>query len=130
MSQENVDVARAVTAAWNVRDMDALRELYDPDVMVRTAEGWPEPGPFVGVEAVLREFARYLDTLDDSRFESVSFIDAGDRVVVRQFWRGVGRGPGMNLEFTTVITVRKGRMIFIEFFWDHGQALEAVGLSE
>jgi ketosteroid isomerase-like protein len=130
MSQENVEVARAVTAAWNRRDMDALYELYDPDVMVRTAEGWPEPGPFVGAEAVVREFGRYLDTLDDSRFESVSVIDAGDRVVVRQFWRGVGHGPDMNLEFTTVITVRKGRAIFIEFFWDHADALETLGLSE
>jgi ketosteroid isomerase-like protein len=130
MSQENVEIAQAVTAAWNAGDMDALRDLYDPDVMVRTAEGWPEPGPFVGVEAVLREFRRYRETLDDSVFEPISVIDAGDRVVVRQTWRGVGRGPEMNLEFTTVITIRKGRMIFIEFFWDHAEALEAVGLTE
>jgi ketosteroid isomerase-like protein len=130
MSQENVEIARAVTEAWNTRDMDALRELYDPDVMVRTAEGWPEPGPYVGVEVALREFARYLDTLDASRFESITYVDAGDRVVARLNWRGVGHGPDMNLEFTTVTTVRKGRIIFIEFFWDHAEALEAVGLSE
>ena len=130
MSQENVEVARAVTAAWNAGDMDALRDLYDPDVMVRTAEAWPEPGPFVGVEAVLREFGRYLETMDASAFELISLIDAGDRVVVRQVWRGVSHGPDMNLEFTTVNTVRNGRMIFIEFFWDHAEALETLGLSE
>ena len=127
MSQENVEIARAITEAWNTRDMDALRDLYDPDVMVRTAERWPEPGPFVGVETVLHEFARYLDTLDASRFESVTYVDAGDRVLARLNWRGVGHGPEMNLEFTTVTTVRKGRVIFIEFFWDHAEALEAVG---
>jgi ketosteroid isomerase-like protein len=54
MSQENVKVVRAQFEAWNKGDMDAYRELYDPDVMWRAAEGWPEPGPFVGREAVTR----------------------------------------------------------------------------
>ena len=31
---------------------------------------------------------------------------------------------------TGVFTVRKGRIFFMEFFWDHAEALEAVGLSE
>jgi ketosteroid isomerase-like protein len=45
MSQENVEIVRAHFAAWNEGDMDAVRELYDPDVVVRTVEDWPEPGP-------------------------------------------------------------------------------------
>ena len=36
MSQENVEVVRAAFEAWNRGDMDALRELYDPDVMCVT----------------------------------------------------------------------------------------------
>jgi hypothetical protein len=31
---------------------------------------------------------------------------------------------------TGVYTVRKGKIVFLEFFWDHAEALEAVGLSE
>jgi hypothetical protein len=34
MSQENVEVVSAGTAAWNAGDMDAFRELYDPDVQI------------------------------------------------------------------------------------------------
>ena len=34
------------------------------------------------------------------------------------------------LEFTAVYTMRKGRIFGIEYFWDHAEALEAVGLSE
>jgi hypothetical protein len=26
--------------------------------------------------------------------------------------------------------MRKGRIFYLEFFWDHAEALEAVGLSE
>lgn len=34
------------------------------------------------------------------------------------------------MELTGVYTVRKGRIPYIEFFWDHAEALEALGLSE
>ena len=30
--------------------------LLDPDVIWRQPEGWPEPGPDVGREAVMRQF--------------------------------------------------------------------------
>jgi ketosteroid isomerase-like protein len=35
-----------------------------------------------------------------------------------------------NFEMTMVYTVRKGRIFYLESFWDHGQALETLGLSE
>ena len=35
MSQENVEIVRAAYEAWNSGDMDAVRELYDPDVVMR-----------------------------------------------------------------------------------------------
>ena len=54
MSQENVEIVRAGYEAWNTGDMDAVRELYDPDIIVRPVEGWLEPGPYVGREAVMR----------------------------------------------------------------------------
>ena len=52
MSQENVEIVRRLYEAWNAGDMDALRESYNPGIILRTLEGWPEPGPFVGREAV------------------------------------------------------------------------------
>ena len=58
------------------------------------------------------------------------FIDAGDRVAVRHTWRVAGHGPEVNMEVTNVFTVRKGKIVYQEFFWDHAEALEAVGLSE
>ena len=113
MSQENVEIVRAAFEAWNAGDMDALRELYDPDVIVRTPEGWPEPGPFVGREAVMRQFEQLRETWDADTLEPISdFIDAGDRVVVRFIWRGAGHGPESNMELTDVFTVRKGRIFY------------------
>ena len=41
MSQENVEVVKAAYVAWNAGDMDAFRELHDPDVIARPPERWP-----------------------------------------------------------------------------------------
>ena len=130
MSEENVEVVRAGFETWNAPDMDAYRGLLDPDVVWRPAEGWPEPGPYVGREAVMRQLEQLRETWDNDSFELISdFVDVGDRVAVRFIWRGAGHGPEANIEATGVYTVRKGR-IGIEFFWDHAEALATLGLSE
>jgi ketosteroid isomerase-like protein len=36
----------------------------------------------------------------------------------------------LKLEATTVNTVRNGRIIAVDFFWDHAEALEIAGRSE
>ena len=131
--QENVEVVRAGFEAWNAGEMDALRELYDPDVVVRALDRWPEPGPYVGVEAVMRQWERQREVWNFDALEPISdFTDVGDRVAVRVVWRerGADRVPDANMEFTAVFTVREGRIFGTEFFWEHAEALEAVGLSE
>jgi len=131
MGQENVEVFRAAFAAWNTGDMNALRELYDPYVIARPPEDWPEPGPWVGRDAVMRQWEQMRETLATDALEPISdFIDGADRVVVRQIWHTAGHGPDANMEMTHVITVRKGRIVYQEFFWDHAEALETLGLSE
>jgi ketosteroid isomerase-like protein len=131
MSQENIEVVRAVYDAWNADDMDAVRELHDPAVVQRAPEGWPEPGPFVGREAVMRQFERLRETWDDDILEPIGdFIDVADRVVVRYRWSGTGRGPAWNPELTGIFTLRQGKVVYEEFFWDHAEAFETVGLSE
>ena len=131
MSQENVEVIRAGFEAWNAGDMDAYGELLDPDVIIRVPEGWPEPGPFVGREAVLREFKQARDAWAVDAADVISdFVDFGDRVVTRFIWRGKGYGPEASIELSCLYTVRNGKHMAFEFFWDHMEALEHAGLSE
>jgi ketosteroid isomerase-like protein len=131
MSEENVEIVRATTQAWFARDIDALRELLDGDVILRTAKNWPEPGPYVGQEAVIGFFEQASRTFDAETFERTGDISHGaDRVVSREIWHGQGRGPESSMEYTTIYAVRNGKVREIEFFWDHDEALEAAGLSE
>ena len=131
MSQENVDIVRAAYEAWNAGDMETFRELCHPDVIMRAIEGWPEPGPYVGREAVMGWLAQLRETWDADTVELTSdFIATGDRVAARTIWHGAGRGPEANMGMTIVQTVRDGRIFYVEYFWDHSKALETLGLSD
>jgi ketosteroid isomerase-like protein len=131
MSQENVEIVRTAFEAWNAGDMEALRELVDPDVFMRSPQNWPEAGPFVGRDAVMRGWEQLRETFDTDWQELTGdILDIGDRAVVRTVWHGVGHGPEMKHASTVVFLVRNRRILHIEFFSDHRQALKAVGLAE
>lgn len=129
MLRDNAEIVAATFNAWNAGDMGAYRDLLHPDVIMRAPEGWVEPGPFVGREAVMRQFQQLRDTWDSDHLEQTSDIVAvGDRVAVRYLWHGVGHGPGSKVEATWLFTVRRGKVFHIEYFWDHPEALEALGV--
>ena len=78
----------------------------------------------------MRGFGRMRETWDADGAETITdFIDAGDRVVVRFIWRGTGHGPAFGLEVTAVYTAQ-GKFFLVEYFRDHAEALEAVGLGD
>src|SRR5437867_1711720 len=99
MSQENVAVVRAASQTWNAGDRDAFRKLHDPDVILRPENNWPEPGPYIGREAVMGFYERARETFDADTVELIGdFSHAADRVVVRWIWHGQGHGPDSNME--------------------------------
>ncbi|MGZ5311229.1 MAG: nuclear transport factor 2 family protein [Solirubrobacterales bacterium] len=130
MSQENVEIARKYLREWNAGNMEGVRELYDPDAVMRAMPDWPEPGPFIGREAVMRQLSQVRGAFESDSLELPSDpVAVGDRVIVRVGWHGVGRGPHSEMEWTTVFTIRDGRILNAEYFWEHADALEAAGLS-
>jgi ketosteroid isomerase-like protein len=131
MSEENINVVRTYFDAWNARDMEAVREFYDPDAIMRVAPDWPEPGPFVGRDAVMQQLSDARKAFDNDWAEIVGdLLAADDRVIVRMNWHGVGRGPQSDMAWTNVFTIRNGRIFGVEYFWDYADALEAAGLSQ
>ena len=131
MSRANVETVRAAVAAWNAGEMDALRELYHVDAVTRGLDNWPEAGPNVGRDAVMRQYERMRETVDTDSVAVLSEpIDIGDRVAVRFSWRAGGRGPELNMEVTGVFTVRDRRIQGVEFFWDHAEAVDRMGPAD
>ena len=131
MSQENVEIIRGAYDAWNAGDTDALRDFHHPDVIARYGAAWPEPGPFVGRDAVVRQIEELRQTWNASEAEVLGdIIDAGDRVVAEFVWHGTGHGPAFEFKGAAVYTMRNGKIFEVEYLGTLAEALEAVGLSE
>jgi ketosteroid isomerase-like protein len=130
MSQENVEIVRQTLENWNRGDLDANLEYVDDDVVLRAAEGWPETA-YHGKQGV-RSFAEGLAETVGGEAVIEELIDAGEIVVLRVRAHITGERSGLegDMQFTQVLTFRKGKAVLIEFFWDHQEALEAAGLSE
>jgi hypothetical protein len=76
-----VEIALKDLEYWNRGDMDAFVRLWDDDVVLRAAEGWPER-VFRGKDAVRSFYESFAETVGrDSVIEDL--IDAGDVVVTR-----------------------------------------------
>jgi ketosteroid isomerase-like protein len=130
MSQENVELVLKELEYWNRGDFDAFVGLWDDDVVLRAAEGWPER-VFRGKDAVRSFWEGFAELVGrDSVIEDL--IDAGDVVVMRMRAHMTGAQSGLeaDMRFSQVTTFRKGKVLLAEFFWDHQEALEAAGLSE
>ena len=130
MSQENVEAVRQAAEIWNRGDLSAYFEYLDDDVVVRAAEGWPETA-YHGKRAVQSFYEGYAETVgNDTVIEDLR--DAGETVVCRARAHVTGERSGVegDFQFSQVLTFRKGKVVLIEFFWDHQEALEAAGLRE
>lgn len=128
MSQDHAEVIERGLTAWNAGDMGAFRELWDQDAIMRPPERWPEPGPFVGRDAVLRQFEQMRDTWSADTVEPIAGpFDVDDLVVMRFRWRGSSHGLDVDMEATVVYGFRAGKVIAADFFWDHEQAMAAAG---
>src|SRR4051812_17177139 len=105
MSQEDVEIVRVSVAAWRAGDMDALRELYD-DAPIMTGPGNWATGdePTFGQEEVIR-FCQSVQ-LDADGDHPISFVEVGERVVVRLAGRTVGTdAEPQSITFTYVFTL-------------------------
>ena len=131
MSEENVQIARQAIEAWNAGDMDALRALYDPEAVMRNPSDWVDAGPYLGRDAVMRNFSQLRDIWPDKNFfDRVELLDAGDRVVAQVDFHGDTRGLPLTVEMAWVYTMRQGLIVSPEIFPSMDEALEAAGLTE
>ena len=130
MSQENLELIRAGFAAHNRGDLDALVEVYDPDVVFETLL----LGTHHGNEAIRLIYEENQKTLSGYDVVPVELIDSGDQVVAVAEVKGVGPVSQIAMEdrdrFAFVFTIKNGRVVREQAFRNRDEALEAAGLSE
>ena len=133
MSQENVELVKAVLDAWP-RGLDALAEYWTDDIEHRAIEGaLDDRGPMHGKEAVRDYLQDWLDMFDPLTVEPLELIDAGgDDVVAVLRFGGRAKLSGVETEitFAIVYAVRDGKVARGREYATRKQALDAAGLSE
>src|SRR5687768_729197 len=82
MSQENVEIARRMTDAWNRRDLEVLRVLVDPEAEYVNSPTAVEPGTRRGYDEITAVLQTQWDILLDARQEIERIYDQGDEIFV------------------------------------------------
>src|SRR4029078_10984845 len=124
MSQESVEWIRAGFDAHNRGDLDALTEVYDPEVVFETLL----LGTHHGNEAIRLIYEENQKTLSGYTVEPVELIDSGEQVVAVAQVNGVGPVSRLAMagdHVAFLFTIRNGRVIREQAFRNRDEALEA-----
>ena len=132
MSQENVDVYFAAKDRLAAGDHDGFARLLHPNVTA-TVMGMPEPGPFVGRDAVLDQLERLGLEFDGQRYSDVEIVaDRDGWIVLTYRWSVRGSRSGVDVDAPVTVAFRVKDSQLIEVHWrdTRAEALAAAGLRE
>jgi ketosteroid isomerase-like protein len=137
MSQENMEVVRAVFDAVARRDTTSAAALYDPEVEWDNTrgplQGLIERKIYRGHEGLGRWWREYREPSEKIWDEVEELIDAGDQVISVQTVHARGRASGVAIDLAHIAivrTFRQGRIVRARLFTTRTEALEAAGLSK
>jgi ketosteroid isomerase-like protein len=126
VSQENIELVETFLEAWR------LGSLADSDLLHPRAE-WVNPpdaierGVRTGDAAFVSAAEAVRAAFEDAQIDLDRLIGAGDRVAGVGVLRGRGRESGVQIErsLSLIWTIVDRRIVRLEWFFGHGEALEA-----
>ena len=132
MSQANVEIVRRIYASWAPGSSPTESKLLHPDIEWVNPGDALEPGTRTGIDAFTTITQALAETIRDLRMDVERLIDVDDRVVVIATMRGHGSTSGVEVErrHGSVWTIRDGKAVRFQWFYEPDEALEAVGLRE
>jgi ketosteroid isomerase-like protein len=132
MSQENVEIVRAINEAFNRGDTETALQWVDPGIEAESGVALGAEGTFRGKNEVLKLMANFWESFDNPRSEIEECIEAGDHVViaVRYFGRGKTSGVEVDAQGAQLVTFRNGKVVRWRIFQTMAEALKAAGLRE
>ena len=134
MSQENVEIARSIFAAWERGDYSSA-EWAHPEIEFVSADG-PEPGSWTGVAAMVQAWREALSAFEELRAEADEYRALDDeRVLVLMHFSGRGKTSGLELgdiqmKGANLFHIRGGRVTRLVTYWDRERAFADIGLRE
>jgi hypothetical protein len=141
MSREPVETIRHNTEAFNAfmssrLSSEAYAECFDPEIEViwRDQQTYPDfPQHLHGISELMRFSEEYRERWSELSQELLELIEApNDRVLtlIRQSGRGRQSGVPITVHFFTLVTVRTGKAVKVEYFRHRADALRAADLEK
>lgn len=130
MSEANVEIVRRAFELWNSGDREVRLDEVDPELELHSRL----MGRVVrGVDGLQAWFSEIDQQFDEWRLQVVEIRDIGnDRVLALGQIHLRGRESRVEFDqpMAWLIGFRDGRVLRLEMFPDHTDALEAAGISE
>ena len=124
-----MEIVRSIHRAWEKGDFSSA-DWADPDIEYSPPH---ERRLSRGVTEMGRRFGEWIAAWENLRVSAEKIVGADDRVVVLNRFQGRGKESGtptVDFSGASFFTLCEGKVVMLEFFWDHQEALEAAGLSE
>ena len=132
MSRENVELYFEAKDRLAVEDHEGFAHLLHPEVTA-TVVGLPEPGPFVGRDALIAQLEGLGAEFDAQRYTDIDVVaDRDGWIVLTYRWHVRGTASGVETEAPVAVAFRVEDAQLIEVHWrpTREDALAAAGLSE
>jgi ketosteroid isomerase-like protein len=127
----HAELVRAIYADWARGNFAAGTEHYDPEVLLVLRPEFPDPGTYLGLDAIAGYMRDFLTDFEGVTIAGEEFVAAGDSVIVRVHQRATGpesRVP-VAMRYYQVWTFRGGSVVRIESIRERADALAACGLA-
>ena len=128
---------RLASEAYNRRDLDAVVISWHPECEYIPGREWIEAGLVEPCYRGLEGYREYVAATsevwgEENYLMPLELIDLGARFVVLANvpMRAQASGVSLTEAFAYVATVKDGSLVRIQEFYDHAEALKAVGLEE
>jgi ketosteroid isomerase-like protein len=135
VSANDLELVRTLYDRWSKGDF-ATTDMFDPAIEFArigstVVGGEGGPGRWHGIEQLWPAISAWLRNWTELHVSADEIVDLGDRVLVlsRQRARGRASSAPVEHELAELFTVRDGRVVVWESYWDRAEGLSAAGLT-
>ncbi len=128
MPGDNVELMRRALELMGSGDLATSASLFHEDVEVRDLAHLPDTPEFMrGREAILENWRKWFDILDEWTVEVLEYVDAGEWLLTSVRWTARGKGSDATVEWRLADAYRVGGGEIVEVTWGYPDMESALG---
>jgi ketosteroid isomerase-like protein len=125
---DDVEILREAYEALNHGDLSAAMAVVDEGAEWHEHSDLPEAGSYAGRSTIRSFLEHFLESWQEFHQEAEQFLAEDERVLIllRLVARGKGSGIPVETQYAHLWTMRDGRGVRVDAYYDRAEALEAL----